>query len=824
MKFKRNKKNSQKLIATILAIIIVIAMVLSLAAPFFAAETSQIQIETKVGFNQRYRIGYYTPFSIFLKNNGANFNGEVQIKIFQEQYNNANRYSIYSQIIDLPTGSTKTVEFNALMPTFQNTVEVSLVENDNVIAKKSVGCKPIAPEDTMVAVLTDDSDSLNYLKGMKIRNDVTISDSDTVYYRNGVRISSKAETTVGKDLIALTDTLVFIDENSFPDTEKELSNFDALLINNYDTSRLSQNQLDTLNSWINDGGKLILGTGVNEQKVLNGLNSIIDNTEAIDISLKNFDITSDLIDDNSSKYITKGKGKVLIHNFDLGLEPIVNNSEIVDILSNLYLNTIFSSSDFENKIVNNNYDDFYDYHMLKNVPVNDSNLNLKIMLAVTVIYILIIFPILYIILRKKDKLEKSWFIMPIIAVIFTAIVYILSLSTPYKKPILNSVTKIKIKAEQKVANINTSLGILSPEKGNKNIKFNNNVNITSNSDYSNYSPYISSYNPSQSKTVEDIKYKLLMSDKPEIIFYNTNSWNLNTLKLESTKNFDNSIDVDIEFNSSSLKGTVTNNLGYNLENTIIVIGNLVAYCDYIDNNQTKNIDFKYNIDDSYNMLKDIFGEVYNTTHIKRKIDSGEWTKQTATSNLRRYDLLSSNMDILFTNYYNTNVLNESNFGVKIIGFNNDNIVDIDATVNNKAPNKYNENIFEINSNINLAEGKPFYLPEGIINVSDIYSDMPIERYTNNLYLNSANQSVEFKFKIPKVKKLDSFKVFWNISNDIESVQIYNVKSDTWEELNLLEFDQNASDYLDNENNINFKFNTKSSTNITLPTMSIKGEN
>ena len=113
------KEQKRRRMAAIIAIVLVIAMVLSLIAPIFSARAMATQMTTKlvteqnknglqlsesykkeneigtdifsvntfIGFEQQYIVGNTVPVSAIMVNNGEDFKGEFQIKVDYTVYN-----------------------------------------------------------------------------------------------------------------------------------------------------------------------------------------------------------------------------------------------------------------------------------------------------------------------------------------------------------------------------------------------------------------------------------------------------------------------------------------------------------------------------------------------------------------------------------------------------------------------------------------------------------------------------------------------------------------------------------------------------------------
>lgn len=794
------KKQYQKVIASILAIIMVIALVLGLAAPFFAAQPQNIIIEAEIGFNQRYKVGGYTPISIFLKNNASNFNGELQIKIFLDTSNNENYYSIYSQKVDLPQGSAKKLNFEIVIPNNQDEIEISLVENKKVVAIKKVKTSYFYNSNytkTLVGVLTDDENSMNIFKNLKVQS----PDSDKY------AATYSAYSANSRDMISLDNNLIFINKDSFPSTKSVLDNFRIIMINNYDTTLLNENQLNAIQQWIKTGGNLVIGTGQNRDRVLSGLKNIIDFNKI------DGQINTNLL---NTSIINMSLGKVLIHDFDLSYET---TNDTIESLSNLY-----------NEVIPNlkNNDIYIDNYNSNNIFIENDNPLIIIMLFVLAFYIIIVIPIVYIFLKRKDKLDKAWIVMPCIAVIATIIIFGLSFFTPYKNVTVNNLSFLNFK--NNMANINTTLGIIAP-KNKANLKFNKS-NISIDRRYS-VSP--------QPDIKENIVY--------EVSHENNESTNIklnkplflekDIIKTNTIKQFEESINATVSFDNGQIKCSISNNTGYNLEDCIVVIGGLYGYFESLPNNQSHEILINNNniMVDSISTLRDIF--YYDFSTMRNKLDNKLITKQKLKINMRRYNILSDVLRNLDTLNY------DDYFKLRFFAFNNDNVNNLQVTNNNKEINLFNENIFFTQEDItldNLPEGEEFDIPKGIIKVSSIYEkdefgDRILYNDGNSVYIDSDEDTVYFEFKLPQNIKLDNFKIYWETTFD-NPLQIYNINKNTWEDIELSkeiaeydkeiynlyeqEFAEHLNDYINSDNVINLKVEVQDYGRVLLPNISIKG--
>ena len=376
-----------------------------------------------MGFSSKYKIGGTTPVVLEITNEGEEFNGEIQINVLVANYSNVKEYVTYEIPINLPKGTTKKVTMNINPLTLQKYFYVTLVSNSKEVAKKIIYATPFEPERGFIGVLSDDIESLNYLKNIKIDIEKT--------------------QVVGNRLVELNT-------DNFPSDISIFDSFDLIIINDFDTSKLNDNQKESLKEWVLEGGVLVLGTGVNSSKVLKGfynefinikdkgIISINDFSQMESITGKIFETESmDIVDfeiENGkgilfsddiaiSSLVNKNEGSIIIHHFDLGLNPMADWQGNSSLLTELYMNNV---PDLVEVLMTNSYRN-YDYRLnnyaLRLFPRPSQSLLFILVALVIIIYIVASGPILYLILKYKDKREYGWFIIPLIAIVFSSIIY-----------------------------------------------------------------------------------------------------------------------------------------------------------------------------------------------------------------------------------------------------------------------------------------------------------------------------------------------------------------------------------------------------------------
>ena len=253
------KEQKRRRMAAIIAIVLVIAMVLSLIAPIFSARAMATQttkklvteqnknglqlsesykkeneigtdifsVNTFIGFEQQYIVGNTVPVSAIMVNNGEDFKGEFQIKVDYTFYNQneGKEYGIYYQPLELQKGAGKQINFSIPVGTIQKDFEVTLVDKKGkVVYKKYFNAKPLDPATILVGVLSERPTDMSYISAIHFAEN--------------------------EDYTGDYTKTVFLGKETFPSEKASMNHFKVIVIDDFDTKELSQQQKDALLEWI----------------------------------------------------------------------------------------------------------------------------------------------------------------------------------------------------------------------------------------------------------------------------------------------------------------------------------------------------------------------------------------------------------------------------------------------------------------------------------------------------------------------------------------------------------------------------------------------
>ena len=138
-------------------------------------------------------------------------------------------------------------------------------------------------------------------------------------------------------------------------------------------------------------------------------------------------------------------------------------------------------------------------------------------MAILGVYVIVIGPICYLILKKRDKREKGWIAIPVIAVVFSGIIFGISSTSYQKDPLVSFMSFTDL--DQESVSTQISVGIRTPEKNTVSLRINDDLL------FSNMMNYYYRYGYNNQKCYYTIKEEDAYT---EIKYYDQNSWQSNS--------------------------------------------------------------------------------------------------------------------------------------------------------------------------------------------------------------------------------------------------------------------------------------------------------
>lgn len=200
-------------------------------------KTDQLVAMIDAGLEGNYvRNGRYALVTAEIINNGADFQGKFRIVT-----RSGGKNVMYQKPFAVAKGETKRVQLTYMVNEYASSSIMAVIcdEDDKIVGKKAVKQKIVDDaEKLFVGALSDDPSGLGYFTD-------------------------------------LSEDLFFLRKADITEDSKALDALDAIVINDYDTQKLSAKKIAALEQWVSAGGTLVLGTGAQAERTLKAFSGIL---------------------------------------------------------------------------------------------------------------------------------------------------------------------------------------------------------------------------------------------------------------------------------------------------------------------------------------------------------------------------------------------------------------------------------------------------------------------------------------------------------------------------------------------------------------------
>ncbi|TAA72150.1 hypothetical protein [Planococcus salinarum] len=380
--------------------------------PMIASAEADITIDAEAGFQNKVKYNRGVPVQITASNNGTAFSGDLVLD-YSESYNIGAGLTLP---LDLAAGESKTLQVS--LPGMMDNSYSGGVKNQTIFlyedgweegrsidfrGSKSLTPNYFNPEVLFIAAMTENADRLRGLGELLPVGGVKAQ----VFHFN-----QQSEMQLPADALAW-DTL------------------DYLIIDDFPYSDLPDETQQAALTWLEQGGKIIVGAGSNLEATVGNLSDLLpltlsspsekrvpglENPVAV-YQAKTNDGARSMIEDDGTIFAAKrtvGAGTIMQTAFSLGDEPVRSQPGYDELLMNLVTaeeaasyfqqdQSIKERMSYEIGLVNELFDSFA--------------VSKTAMFFIILLYITVVVPVLYIILAKREKREFAWLAIPAIAIL-----------------------------------------------------------------------------------------------------------------------------------------------------------------------------------------------------------------------------------------------------------------------------------------------------------------------------------------------------------------------------------------------------------------------
>lgn len=520
-----------------------------------------LKMEALAAFDGHFKYGEWLPVWVYLENSGADLDLEVRVRVSGNW-----GATTFAAPVPLPTGSRKRVPVYVLPNNFSRTLEVQLVDGEGrVLMAQNVDVKPQPNINFVVGLVAPERGALSLIAGASITG------------------PTRPKVIVDVPLVEL------------PERAEALASFDCLILNDVDTSTLTPEQKVALETWVRQGGRLVVGGGAAARRIAAGLPesllpviprheveierlpglAYVGNGEQVRVpgpflvSAGDLGTGRTLAAQGELALVREralGDGYVDFVALDLAASPFDAWAGTLAFWSQLILaNAIYPQGMPADVSPRQMRADQISYS-LSNLPslALPSVRGLSILLAV---YIVLVGPINYLVLRWRQRLQWAWLTIPLITLLFSGGAFSLGYAMRGTDLILNKIAIISAQPDG-VARVNTYVGLFSPARQAYEIEVRGPGLL---------SPLNPAYNPFGSGGSNPTGDMVFVQGNPgRVRGLAVNQWSMQTFMMEDVWPDFGRVVGDLRFEDGALVGTVRNETRQTLKDVVVVQGTQFA--------------------------------------------------------------------------------------------------------------------------------------------------------------------------------------------------------------------------------------------------------
>ncbi len=667
--------------------ILFIGLFLIVALIGCSKEKTDLEIQATIGYDNVVKVSKGNPLEVTVQNFGGDIEG--YIRTYYDV--NGNQKVEMDKEIQIAGNTTKV--FRLYLPVYriQKSFDVELVVGNDVVA--STTAKPtqtIAPYQSTMGILSDYPDDYRYLNDMEWMIPEGIQqEQDT--FRNNYYQSTMDETNQEEDNRLKA---IFLEEIEPLKDSEGMGFFSALMIGQTDALRDQEEAAHTLYDWVNNGGILF---AERETILPDSLDTIVwgasESMEPLSDNEQRFSgevsyaLATDMDDSTKAIYVAGipvaydtaiGSGHIIRLAVDLKQAPISdwnrNGYFFESLIQSLELRT---ASKYY-------FDDYANWYDLENLP-SEKRPPFGVMGVILFFYILVVGPLSYFVLKRKDKREWMWITIPAISLLSIVIIYLVGFSSRYDKPIENSISYITQQQGTNYMDVQSTIGIFNNKQGDMTIDWNKNEAIQAMLEDS-------SYYDDQKVEKKKVIGRHVDGERNRYIQSDVGVWSLvrlsgsKAIPLEDTSNQE----VTVKVLDGEIGFEVTNRLPLDIDYAFLIWGNTVYPLGNFESGETTTVHEQKNMDDYFR------NEVFQG----RMYSSGEIQGMSASET---YEAYFANDEL--TNWYrNQQYYDSSQDRAFIVGV-NQTPIGYDIIANGDEPDVYNRNVILVEYGVDFGENQ-----------------------------------------------------------------------------------------------------------------------
>lgn len=438
-----------------------LAFVLCLTSVAFGPprQNTDLQLDIKAGFNTYYRDGQWIPLDVTITNNGRDLRGYIQV---HAQNAGQATETLYQTPVTVARNSAKSIFFYVSLSDRASEIEVEVVDNSGRILKvQSERIVQLSSREVLYGVVTTSS-----LGAVDMTN------------RPVGRGNSFQANLFLRDIPFEADALRALD---------------VLLFFDVDTGQLSAEQRTAIKNWVVGGGHLIIHGGPNWQRTTAGLMDVM---PTVPTGTVDFDtltplgdflgypsdvleqptiVTNNTPNENAEVLLNIAETPIIVRQtLGLGIVDFVALDPQTEPLRS-YADT---DAIWYSLLVNGQVRPSWSYGFADWDIANDASRiitgfdlpSVLQLIGFLILYIALIGPLNYYILRWIGRRELAWFTIPVLILIFTLLSYFTGFSLRGNSATVSHLAIVQVFPDSDTARVDGLVGVFSPRRTSYNLE------------------------------------------------------------------------------------------------------------------------------------------------------------------------------------------------------------------------------------------------------------------------------------------------------------------------------------------------------------------
>lgn len=432
-----------------------------LAAPDL--QSSDLSLDVQAGYDGYYQEGQWVPLRVQVSNDGPDVDAvlrAVDDASFAAEV-------VYSRPIELPSGSRKEVFLYFSNDGYVSSLDVELVANNRRLASTNVLLRQVGLGDVLYGILSD--------------NPSAFSDLGLV-----APISGNAQVAV-------------LTVDDLPPVAEAWRALDVLVFSDVDTGQLNAQQREAMHAWVTSGGRVIVSGGPGWTRTAAGLDTLLPVQGAGSATLSNLSSFAEAMglsgqDLNGEAFVTEGQplpgaqvavsqdgvplwvwqeiglGRVDYLAMDPALEPLRSSPNMETLWRSIMVEGSSAPSWSQGFVAN--------WYYAREAVVSIPGVSLPSALQLCgflSVYVMIIGPLNYIVLRRMKRTELAWVTVPGVVLLFSAMAYVTGYQVRGSRAILHRLTLVQSWSDSEVARVDSVIGLWSPRRSTYDLRVGENL-------------------------------------------------------------------------------------------------------------------------------------------------------------------------------------------------------------------------------------------------------------------------------------------------------------------------------------------------------------